>query len=156
MPHGGLQRSRTPKQRNLRVLHVWWAAANWLRSDSRRAAVSLLQSCDDAPKNTRDARVCAVDAVDAVASELTHHGPRRHRRESQRSRAAGTMLFKSAIKSAFAAHAPLTRTNLAVGDSIPAGTTLVKEFPNELVDVPARLAGKKTIVVGLPGAFTPT
>ena len=67
-----------------------------------------------------------------------------------------TMLFKSAIKSAFAAHAPLTRTNLAVGDSIPAGTTLVKEFPNELVDVPARLAGKKTIVVGLPGAFTPT
>ena len=45
MPHRGLQRSRTPKQRNLRVLHVWWAAANWLRSDSRRAAVSLLQSC---------------------------------------------------------------------------------------------------------------
>ena len=44
------------------------------------------------------------------------------------------MLFKSAIKSAFAAHAPLTRTNLAVGDSIPAGTTLVKEFPNELVE----------------------
>ena len=69
---------------------------------------------------------------------------------------ARTMLFKSAIKSAFAAHAPLTRTNLAVGDSIPAGTTLVREFPNELVDMPARLAGKKTIVVGLPGAFTPT
>ena len=66
------------------------------------------------------------------------------------------MLFKSAIKSAFAAHAPLTRTNLAVGDSIPAGTTLVKEFPNELVDVPARLAGKKTLIVGVPGAFTPT
>ena len=72
------------------------------------------------------------------------------------SRAAGTMLFKSAIKSAFASSASLTRTNLAVGDSIPAGTTLVKEFPNELVDVPARLAGKKTIVVGMPGAFTPT
>ena len=69
---------------------------------------------------------------------------------------AHTMLFKSAIKSAFAAHAPLTRTNLAVGDSLPASTTLVKEFPNELVDVPARLAGKKTIIVGLPGAFTPT
>ena len=47
-------------------------------------------------------------------------------------------------------------TNLAVGVSIPAGTTLVREFPNELVDMPARLAGKKTIVVGLPGAFTPT
>ncbi len=85
----------------------------------------------------------SVDAVDAVD-------------ERANPRHAGTMLFKSAIKSAFAAHAPLTRTNLAVGDSIPAGTTLVREFPNELVDMPARLAGKKTIVVGLPGAFTPT
>ena len=66
------------------------------------------------------------------------------------------MLFKSALKSAFAAHAPLTRTNLAVGDAIPAGTTLVSEFPNELVDMPARLAGKRTIVVGMPGALTPT
>ena len=91
----------------------------------------------------------AVDAVDAAARSI---GEESHAFTTQ----AHTMLFKSAIKSAFAAHAPLTRTNLAVGDSIPAGTTLVREFPNELVDMPARLAGKKTIVVGLPGAFTPT
>ena len=91
----------------------------------------------------------AVDAVDAAARSI---GKESHAFTTQ----AHTMLFKSAIKSAFAAHAPLTRTNLAVGDSIPAGTTLVREFPNELVDMPARLAGKKTIVVGLPGAFTPT
>ena len=87
MPQRGLQRSRTPKQRKLRVLHVWWAAANWLRSDSRRAAVSLLQSCrrraETYARRTRVRR----HAVDAVASELTPHGPRRHRRESQRSRA---------------------------------------------------------------------
>ena len=110
------------------------------------------KAVDDAPKAARpraslDAR--APHAVDAAArsigKDLTRFPAQAH-----------TMLFKSAIKSAFAAHAPLTRTNLAVGDAIPAGTTLVKEFPNELVDVPARLAGKKTIIVGLPGAFTPT
>lgn len=49
-----------------------------------------------------------------------------------------------------------TVTNIAVGDSVPADTVLVKEFPFDTIDVPARLAGKKTIVLGLPGAFTPT
>ena len=46
--------------------------------------------------------------------------------------------------------------NIAVGDAIPAGTKLFTEFPDTTIDVPDRLAGKKTIIVGLPGAFTPT
>ena len=34
-----------------------------------------------------------------------------------------------------------TVTNIAVGDSVPADTVLVKEFPFDTIDVPARLAG---------------
>ena len=49
-----------------------------------------------------------------------------------------------------------TVRKIAVGDAVPAGTVLVKEFPFDTIDVPARIAGKKTIVLGLPGAFTPT
>lgn len=70
------------------------------------------------------------------------------------------MLFKSYVKSAFGGAAAIRRggvvRNIAVGDSIPAGTKLFTEFPDTTIDVPDRLAGKKTIVVGLPGAFTPT
>jgi len=44
---------------------------------------------------------------------------------------------------------------LAVGESIP-DVTVHYEFPPQDVSLKARLAGKKTIVVGLPGAFTPT
>jgi hypothetical protein len=43
----------------------------------------------------------------------------------------------------------------AVGDKIPA-INLDFEFPPTAVNMAARTAGKKTIIVGLPGAFTPT
>lgn len=45
---------------------------------------------------------------------------------------------------------------LSVGDKVPVGHHLDFGFPPERVDVTARLAGRRTIVVGLPGAFTPT
>ena len=38
----------------------------------------------------------------------------------------------------------------------PDGADPARRFPPAKVDMPERLAGKKTIVVGLPGAFTPT
>ena len=45
---------------------------------------------------------------------------------------------------------------IKVGDTFPA-VQLDKDFPPDFkVDMTSRLAGKKTIVVGLPGAFTPT
>jgi hypothetical protein len=44
---------------------------------------------------------------------------------------------------------------LKIGDKLPA-ISLDYGFPPEKVDLAARTAGKKTIVIGLPGAFTPT
>eukprot|EP00967_Tisochrysis_lutea_P139129 scaffold252184_cov18-Tisochrysis_lutea.AAC.1 len=43
------------------------------------------------------------------------------------------------------------------GDRVPA-VSLYKAWPNEAVDMAQHTsgAGKKTIIVGLPGAFTPT
>jgi hypothetical protein len=46
------------------------------------------------------------------------------------------------------------RAFAAVGDKIPA-IEVDFGFPPEKVDMAARLKGKKTIIVGLPGAFTP-
>jgi len=42
----------------------------------------------------------------------------------------------------------------AVGDKFPA-VSVDHGFPPSKVNLGERLAGKKTIVVGLPGAFTP-
>eukprot|EP00656_Telonema_subtile_P047678 TRINITY_DN54_c0_g1_i2.p1 TRINITY_DN54_c0_g1~~TRINITY_DN54_c0_g1_i2.p1 ORF type:complete len:103 (+),score=31.61 TRINITY_DN54_c0_g1_i2:39-347(+) len=44
---------------------------------------------------------------------------------------------------------------ITVDAKFPA-VTIHTGFPPSEVDMAARLAGKKTIVVGLPGAFTPT
>lgn len=45
---------------------------------------------------------------------------------------------------------------VAVGDKFP-DANLHDQFPPDFkVNTTSRLAGKKTIVVGLPGAFTPT
>ena len=45
---------------------------------------------------------------------------------------------------------------VAVGDKFPNVALQKGPFPPPEVNMPERLAGKKTIVVGLPGAFTPT
>jgi peroxiredoxin len=47
------------------------------------------------------------------------------------------------------------REQIAAGDKFPA-VDVDFMFPPVKVNMAARLAGKKTIVVGLPGAFTPT
>ena len=43
-----------------------------------------------------------------------------------------------------------------VGDEIPKGVDLHFGFPPEKISLAERVAGKKVILVGLPGAFTPT
>ena len=45
---------------------------------------------------------------------------------------------------------------IQVGDDIPAGAHLHFGFPPEKINLKDRVAGKKVILVGLPGAFTPT
>jgi len=44
---------------------------------------------------------------------------------------------------------------IEVGDTIPS-SELHYDFPPTKVDIASRLANKKAIIVGLPGAFTPT
>ena len=43
-----------------------------------------------------------------------------------------------------------------VDDPIPGEITLDFGFPPEKIDLAARLAGKNVILMGLPGAYTPT
>jgi len=43
---------------------------------------------------------------------------------------------------------------IALGDKVPA-VEVDYLFPPEKVNMAERLKGKKTIIVGLPGAFTP-
>ena len=43
-----------------------------------------------------------------------------------------------------------------LGTKIPTGVELDFGFPPEKIDLASRVAVKKVILVGLPGAFTPT
>lgn len=49
----------------------------------------------------------------------------------------------------------VTRRFISVGDSAPA-VKIVNEWPNVGPSFDKMIAGKKVMVVGLPGAFTPT
>jgi 2-Cys peroxiredoxin 5 len=44
---------------------------------------------------------------------------------------------------------------IKVGDKLPTAM-LHQGFPPEHVDITERVMGKKVVLVGLPGAFTPT
>jgi len=48
-----------------------------------------------------------------------------------------------------------TAKNVRVGDRIP-DVSVDKNFPPEKVNLAEFCNGKKVVVVGLPGAFTPT
>eukprot|EP00959_Pyramimonas_sp_CCMP1952_P184867 3865527-Pyramimonas_sp.AAC.1 len=50
---------------------------------------------------------------------------------------------------------PSTTRTIAVGSAFP-DVSVDYGFPPQRVNMPERLKGKKTILVGLPGAFTPT
>ena len=57
----------------------------------------------------------------------------------------------------FAVLATLAFTNaIDVGDDFPEGLTLHHGFPPETIKLDDRLEGKNVLIVGLPGAFTPT
>jgi len=72
-----------------------------------------------------------------------------------------TVLYASglAVTGAFAPRAfvPRSQTTLAVavGDAVPS-VNLHSEFPPDMVDIADYVKGKSVLMVGLPGAFTPT
>ena len=45
---------------------------------------------------------------------------------------------------------------IKVGESVPSDVDLHSGFPPERINVKDRVAGKKVLLIGLPGAFTPT
>ena len=49
-----------------------------------------------------------------------------------------------------------TTRAVQVGDVIPADIALHQGFPPQVIPLADRLAGKKVILVGLPGAFVST
>jgi len=66
---------------------------------------------------------------------------------------AGLVLRKRIAKAALAD--PAVATNVKVGDAIP-DVSLDKGFPPEKFNLKEFCKGKKIVLVGLPGAFTPT
>jgi hypothetical protein len=71
---------------------------------------------------------------------------------------AGLFLAGLASTGAFAPVPAFSRTsalNIAVGDAVPS-IDLHENFPPDFVNIADYSKGKKIIIVGLPGAFTPT
>jgi hypothetical protein len=54
-----------------------------------------------------------------------------------------------------ASRAVLTASAVKVGDNLPS-IELHHNFPPDKINIADRLGNKKAIIVGLPGAFTPT
>ena len=67
------------------------------------------------------------------------------------------MMIKVFVKALFTtALLALSAAAVKVGDEIPKDVDLHFGFPPENVNLSQRIQGKKVILVGLPGAFTPT
>ena len=72
------------------------------------------------------------------------------------------MLLRSALSASTVGARGIARAALraastvAVGDAIPPGVELHAGFPPAKFSVADRLAGRTVLLVGLPGAFTPT
>lgn len=64
------------------------------------------------------------------------------------------LLFRAALSALLVVFA--VSKHLEPGDKFPKKVELDYGFPPEKIDIHNRIAGKKVIVVGLPGAFTPT
>lgn len=62
----------------------------------------------------------------------------------------------SGIAGAFLAAIAAVAVAIDVGDTVPSGLTLHHGFPPEEISLDDRLKGKNVVIVGLPGAFTPT
>ena len=62
------------------------------------------------------------------------------------------MILRSLLLASLAAVAAAVK----VGDKVPQNVDLHLGFPPEMVNVADRVAKKKVLIVGLPGAFTPT
>jgi peroxiredoxin len=60
------------------------------------------------------------------------------------------------IQALFGAILAATAAAVKVGDVIPPDANLHFGFPPESINLKNRIAGKKVLIIGLPGAFTPT
>jgi len=65
------------------------------------------------------------------------------------------MILALALWGTTALQMKMMASALAVGDKLPS-LTLDYGFPPEKVNLASRATGKKMLLVGLPGAFTPT
>jgi len=65
-------------------------------------------------------------------------------------------MVRSGMRMLLITIAALAASAIKIGDPMPAVTIHSGFGPPKDVDMAARVAGKKVILVGLPGAFTPT
>jgi len=65
-------------------------------------------------------------------------------------------IVTTALLSLFAATTTTTTTAIEVGERIPKDLTLHHGFPPENISLDERFANKNVLLIGLPGAFTPT
>ena len=66
------------------------------------------------------------------------------------------MKIVSSIAGVLLAAVLRTAAAIDVGDTVPSGLTLHHGFPPEDISLDDRMKGKNVLIVGLPGAFTPT
>lgn len=66
------------------------------------------------------------------------------------------MKFVSSIVTLLAAAFLGGVASIEVGETFPKGLKLHHGFPPESISLDDRVAGKNVLIVGLPGAFTPT
>lgn len=85
-------------------------------------------------------------SIRAVAERRERCGPVSRSRQSAEARGVCAMLCLSSL---------LVSASLLVGSKVPS-ETLDFGFPPSKINLAERVAGKNVVVLGLPGAFTPT
>lgn len=132
-------------------------AGRALRGDvTEQASAGVPTEAPLAPQAVRNHGL-AWGGVALLAAAGAQAGRRKGARSGRKTR--GTLVTRAYVPDAAtlaAAEAEAKLAKVKVGDAFPAGVSLDVGFPPEKLGVADFCKGKKVVLVGLPGAFTPT